>query len=81
MRLFSSLKPNNMYKVAEEISKAVLRAKEKHPQFAANEDRSLILLMEEVGEAAQALNDDDKANARAEILDAIAVCVRYLETF
>lgn len=70
-----------MYKVAEQISKAVINAKKKHPNFAANEDKALILLIEEVGEAAQALNDNDKVKARAEMLDAIAVIVRYLETF
>ena len=70
-----------MYKVADEISKAVIRAKEKHPHFASNENEAMMILMEEVGEAAQALNDNNKAKAREEMLDVIAVCVRYLETF
>lgn len=70
-----------MYKVAEDISKAVIRAKQKHPHFASNENEALSLLMEEVGEVAQALNDNNKEKAREEILDTIAVLVRYLETF
>lgn len=70
-----------MFAVIDEISKAVLSAKKKHEHFANSEVQAVMLALEELGETAQALNDNDKVKARAEVLDTIAVLVRYLETF
>ena len=70
-----------MFTVIDEISKAVIAAKKKHPDFTNSEVGAVMLALEELGETAQALNDNDKVKARAEVLDTIAVLVRYLETF
>ena len=70
-----------MNQILFEISNSTFQAEKKHPRFAANEDRAIILALEELGEAAQALNDNDKPKARQEMLDCAAVIIRYLEHF
>ncbi len=54
-------------------------ARSKHPVFAKDRNHALALLMEEVGEAAAAINDDDGAGARKGLAQVAAVCVRFLE--
>lgn len=61
------------------IIKAVNRAREKHPSFADGDYQVVSLAAEELGEFAQAINDDDTLKAMSEALDLIAVLVRYLE--
>lgn len=61
------------------IIKAVNRAEEKHTSFADGDYQVVSLAAEELGEFAQAINDDDTLKARSEALDLIAVLVRYLE--
>lgn len=59
----------------KDIAQAVNKARTKHPKFSAN----LAVLMEEVGEAAKAYNDNNAAEYRDELLDCAAVIVRILE--
>ncbi len=55
-------------------------AKIKWPGFTTNRFQAISILTEEVGEAAQALNDSDIDNLKVELAQVAAVCVRFLET-
>lgn len=58
---------------------ALLNAKIKHPIFAYNKYQALSILMEEVGEIAKAINDNEPVDdIKHEIYDTITVCIRML---
>lgn len=65
----------------EEIQSAVERARLEHPEFVLGRgyDGLVTLAAEEFGEMAQAVNDGKPGAFRAEMLDLIAVLVRFLE--
>lgn len=54
-----------------------LRQDNLHPIFP--EEKRLAILMEEVGEVATALQNNDIANLKDELIQVAAVCVRWLE--
>lgn len=62
------------------ILKAVARARAKHPHFADDRNHALALAIEELGELAQAINDNRPfEEVEGEALDTIAVIVRMIE--
>lgn len=64
----------------ERIKRAVESARTRHPEFSeGNNYKMFTLLGEEKGELAEALNERDLVQAKAEALDCIAVLVRFLE--
>ena len=67
--------PTTMNKIIQ----AVRRARKKHPHFADNRFHAVSLASEELGEFAKAVNDDNRSQAEEEVLDTIAVLVRFLE--
>ena len=64
---------------ANQIIKAVQRARKKHPNFAKDAHHAVCLATEELGEFAKAVNEENPGQAEDEALDTIAVLVRYLE--
>ena len=61
------------------IQSAFEHAVSKHPEFPKDHKAQMCILMEEVGEMAQAINDGNpRGNLRHEILDVCAVAVRML---
>lgn len=60
------------------IEQAVANACAKHPLFAENGHQVVSLATEELGEFAQAINDNDIKAAKREALDLIAVLMRFL---
>lgn len=55
------------------------KAREKHSNFAKDKYQALSILMEEVGEIAKAINDNEKKDfIESEIYDTIAVLIRML---
>jgi len=72
--------------IFNQIKEAVLHAKKKHPHFCDNPVEAVCLMVEELGEAGQAVNDYHWKKlpldqARKEVLDLIATGVRFLENF
>ena len=65
--------------LANDIIKAVQHAKDKHPYFCENLPHAVCLATEELGELAQAVNDGNMAQIKAEALDTISVLVRLIE--
>lgn len=61
-----------------DIEQAVANACAKHPLFAENNHQVVSLATEELGEFAQAINDNDIKAAKREALDLIAVLMRFL---
>lgn len=61
-----------------DIEQAVANACAKHPLFAENDHQVVSLATEELGEFAQAINDNDIKAAKREALDLIAVLMRFL---
>ena len=61
-----------------DIEQAVANACAKHPLFAENNHQVVSLATEELGEFAQAINDNDIEAAKREALDLIAVLMRFL---
>lgn len=55
------------------------QARKKHPAFATSNFHAVSLLMEEIGEATQALNDGDIEGFRRELIDAATVIKRIIE--
>lgn len=53
----------------------------RHPFFAKDYNSALCIIMEEVGELAQALNDGDINNARVELFHCIATLLRLQGMF
>lgn len=63
-----------------DISKHLAKARKKHPYFANSIDRVVSIAAEELGEFAQAINDNKPIEEiKSEALDLIAVLVRFLE--
>ena len=60
------------------IEQAVANACAKHPLFATSTYQVVSLATEELGEFAQAINDNDIEAAKREALDLIAVLMRFL---
>lgn len=52
---------------------------DEHPAFARSLDHAVVLLAEEVGEVASALDNLDFDNMRKELAQVIVVCVRTLK--
>lgn len=65
--------------ILESIKASLHHSREKHPVFANSKEHAVSLLTEEVGEVAMAVNDNDKEATKKELLDVIAVCLRWLE--
>ena len=65
----------------KDIGLAVANARAKHPLFATNLHQVVSLATEELGEFAQAINDNNSSKAKAECLDIIAVLIRYLDEY
>ena len=61
-----------------DIEQAIANACAKHPIFAENNHQVVSLATEELGEFAQAINDNDIKAAKREALDLIAVLMRFL---
>ena len=63
-----------------DISKHLAKARKKHPFFANSRYRVVSIATEELGEFAQAINDNKPIEEiKSEALDVIAVLVRFLE--
>lgn len=60
------------------IAKELERAKELYPDFAKCEFHGVSILSEEVGEAAQAINDGDYNAAQKELAQVAAVAIRLI---
>lgn len=52
-----------------------------HPQFPDNQFERVSLILEELGEASQALNDRDIDEFQSELIQTAALIFRVLETF
>lgn len=62
------------------IEQSLDAARTRHPFFASNENHALVLLMEEVGEVARAVNDSEgNDRIKEELLHVITVCIRWIE--
>lgn len=61
------------------INKHLAKARKKHPIFAFNLAQFVCVLVEEIGEMAQAYNDGNIEKMQTEAADAMAVLVRFLE--
>ena len=67
-------------KTFSDISKHLSKARNKHPYFADSRYRVVSIAAEELGEFAQAINDNKPIEEiKSEALDLIAVLVRFLE--
>ena len=64
--------------IISDIKQAVANACAKHPLFATSTHEVVSLATEELGEFAQAINDNDIEAAKREALDLIAVLMRFL---
>lgn len=64
--------------IISDIEQAVANACAKHPLFATSTHEVVSLATEELGEFAQAINDNDIKAAKREALDLIAVLMRFL---
>lgn len=64
--------------VFNEVIQAVKHAEDKHPFFVENPQHAVSLATEELGEVAKAVNDGNLEQAKAEVLDTIAVLVRFI---
>lgn len=56
-----------------------IRQELKHPDWSTHWRDFLPILVEEVGETANAMNEQDKANLVDEVIQVMAVCSRFLE--
>ena len=62
-----------------EIFKHLKKAQAKHPEFVDTQEKAMCILLEEIGEVAQAINDGkSKSHLISECLDAIAVLIRLI---
>jgi NTP pyrophosphatase (non-canonical NTP hydrolase) len=73
--------------IIDAIAQERKRQEEKHGEFSVagpfkSDAERLVILVEEVGEVARALQDGDaeSENLRAEIVQCAAVCVAWLES-
>ena len=60
------------------IRAALRSAREKHPRWPGGFE-AVSIVVEEVGEMAQAVNEHEAQRAREEALDAIVTLVRFIE--
>ena len=68
------------FKTFSDISKHLAKARNKYPFFANSRYRVVSIATEELGEFAQAINDNKPIEEiKSEALDVIAVLVRFLE--
>ena len=68
------------FETFSDISKHLAKARKKHPFFANSRYRVVSIAAEELGEFAQAINDNKPIEEiKSEALDIIAVLVRFLE--
>lgn len=65
-------------KTFNEVIQATKHAEEKHPFFVENPAQAVSVATEELGEMAEAVNDGNWEQAKAEALDTIAVLVRFI---
>lgn len=52
-----------------------------HPNFPEDRSMQLAIIVEEVGEVAQAMNDENSANWRDELIQVAASALRAVEAF
>ena len=67
--------------IAYNIRKERLRQFSKWGQQDHDEDRWMVILMEEVGECCKAIQEEDPANYREELVQVAAVAVAAIEAF
>ena len=62
------------------MKQCVDAARTRHPFFSSSKNQALALLMEEVGEVARAVNDQEEdSRIKEELLHVITVCIRWIE--
>lgn len=71
----------NVNSITWEILQERLRQYKKWGVQDHDEDRWMVILMEEVGEVARAVFEDDPANYREELIQVAAVAVAAVEAF
>lgn len=76
-----SLETGTVYDILENVYDERKRQHEKWGVQDHDEDRWIVILMEEVGEVARAIFEDDPANYREELLQVAAVAVAAIEAF
>ena len=69
------------YDICHEVQLERERQYKKWGQQDHDEDRWMVILMEEVGETARAIFEDDPANYREELVQVAAVAVAAIEAF
>lgn len=62
-----------------EINMEVERAEKKHPMWPEDNAGRALIILEEAGEIAKAINDGDHGNLRTEIIQTAATCIRFLK--
>lgn len=72
---------NDTYGVLDDVLFERRKQVSKWGQQDHDEDRWMVILMEEVGEVARAIFDDDPANYREELVQVAAVAVAAIEAF
>lgn len=63
----------------EPVARELDAARQKHPLWPVSPFQQVAVITEEVGELAQAVNDDDLSHARQEAAQVAAVAIRFLE--
>lgn len=63
------------------INNELRKAEAKHPEFPVNMFEQLAIITEELGEVAQALNDQDKEQAKKELHQVGAMVIRMLKNW
>ena len=81
MELNSELDRLEKYKPIEQ---ALIKAKQKHPNYPDNWQKRMSILIEEVGEVAQAILDYEDSDGtiddiKKELYQSAAMCLRFLE--
>lgn len=66
-------------KTLTKINEHLKKARSKHPNFANTPTQVVSLSVEELGEFAKEINDENFTNAVEEALDTIAVLIRFIE--
>ena len=75
------LETGTVYDILENVFDERKRQHSKWGQQDHDEDRWMVILMEEVGEVARAVFEDDPANYREELVQVAAVAVAAIESF
>ena len=69
-----------MSKVSSIVGKEYFKAKEKHPEYPSNSAEALCIIAEELGELAQAINDNEIVERQIEEAAHVAVtAIRFIE--